>query len=49
MIAWTMFGGGGGHDVPWDVKSASLEQFVPPWTVQRQVWSDSLTANHSWI
>ena len=37
----------GAHDVPWDVKSASLEQFVPPWMVQRQVWSDSLTANHS--
>ena len=37
----------GSHDVTWDVKSASLEKFVPPWTVQRQVWSDSLTANHS--
>ena len=37
----------GAHDVPWDVKLASLEQFVPPWMVQRQVWSDSLTANHS--
>ena len=23
----------GAHDVPWDVKSDSLEQFVPPWTV----------------
>ena len=30
-IVWIMFGGA--HDVPWDVKSASLEQFVPPWTV----------------
>ena len=39
----------GAHDVPWDVKSASLEKFVLPWTVQRQVWSDSLTANHSGI
>ena len=37
------------HDVPWDVKSASLEQFVPLWTVQRQVWSDSLKASHSGI
>ena len=27
----------GVHDVPWDIKSASLEKFVPPWTVQRQV------------
>ena len=39
----------GAHDVPCDVKSASLEQFVPPWTVQRQLWSDSLTAVHSGI
>ena len=39
----------GAHDVPWDVKSASLEQFVPPWTVRRQVWSDSLAADHSAI
>ena len=23
----------GVHDVPWVVKSASIEQFVPPWTV----------------
>ena len=39
----------GVHDVPWDIKSASLEKFVPPWTVRRQVWSDSLKANHSGI
>ena len=39
----------GAHDVPWDIKSASLEKLVPPWRVQRQVWSDSLTANHSRI
>ena len=37
------------HDVPWDIKSASLEKFVTPWTVRRQVWSDSLEANHSGI
>ena len=42
-------GGGGAHDVPWDVKSASLEQFVPPWIVRRQVWSDSLKQRHSGI
>ena len=35
--------------MPWDVKSANLEQFVPPWTVQRKVWSDSLKASHSGI
>ena len=40
---------GGVHDVPWDVKSASLEQFVPPWTVRRQVWLDSLKQHHSGI
>ena len=26
-----------------------MEQFVPPWTVHRQVWSDSLKAAHSGI
>ena len=39
----------GVHDVPWDVKSPSLEKFVPPWTFQHKVWSDSLMANHSGI
>ena len=39
----------GAHDVPWDVKSASLEQFLPPWTVRRQVWSDSLKQQHSGV
>ena len=39
----------GAHDVPWVVKSANIEQFVPPWTVHRQVWLDSLKAGHSGI
>ena len=39
----------GAHDVPWIVKTAAMEQFVPPWTVHRQVWSDSLKAGHSGI
>ena len=39
----------GAHDVPWEIKSASLEQYLRPWTVTRQVWSDSLTAQHSGI
>ena len=39
----------GAHDVPWDVKSASLEQFVPPWIARHQIWSDSFTADHSGI
>ena len=39
----------GAHDVPWEVKSASLEKYLPPWTITRQVWSDSITAQHSGI
>ena len=39
----------GVHDVPWIVKTAAMEQFVPPWIVHRQVWSDSLKAGHSGI
>ena len=39
----------GAHDVPWEVKSASLEHFLPPWTVRRQVWVDSLKPQHSGI
>ena len=27
----------GSHNVPWEVKSASLEKFLPPWTVSRKV------------
>ena len=37
------------HDVPWIVKTANMEQFVPPWTVHRQVWSESLKVAHSGI
>ena len=39
----------GVHDVPWEIKSASLEHLLPPWTVTRRVWSDSLTSHHSGI
>ena len=39
----------GAHDVPWEAKSAILEHFLPPWTVQRQVWTDSLKPQHSGI
>ena len=39
----------GAHDVPWEIKSASLEKYLPPWTVTRKVWSDSLTSQHSGI
>ena len=31
------------QDVPGEIKSASLEKYLPPWTVTRQVWMDSLT------
>ena len=34
----------GAHDVPWEIKSASLEKYLPSWTVTRKVWSDSLAA-----
>ena len=36
----------GAHDVSWEIKSASLEKYLPPWTVTRKVWSDSLTPRH---
>ena len=39
----------GAHDVPWDIKSANLEKFFPPWTVQRQTRMDSLKPCHSWV
>ena len=39
----------GAHDVPWEITSASLEKYLPPWTVTRKVWSDSLTSQHSGI
>ena len=39
----------GAHDVPWEIKLASLEQYLPPWTVTRKVWSDSLSAQHSGV
>ena len=39
----------GFHNVPWEVKSACLEKFIPPWTVSRKVWSDALSAQHSGI
>ena len=37
----------GAHDVPWDIKSASLKKCLLPWTVQRQTWTDSLKPCHS--
>ena len=39
----------GAHDVPWEIKSASLEKYLPPWTATRKVWSDSLMPQHCGI
>ena len=39
----------GAHNVPGEIKSASLEKYLPPWTVTRQVWTDSLMPRHSGI
>ena len=38
-----------GHDVPWISKTASIERFVPPWTVCRELWTESLRLEHSGI
>ena len=38
-----------GHDAPWISKTASIEKYVPPWTVRRQLWTDSLRVEHSGI
>ena len=39
----------GSHNVPWEVKSASFEKFIPPWTVSRNVWTEALSAQYSGI
>ena len=31
-----------GHDAPWISKTASIEKYAPPWTVRRELWTDSL-------
>ena len=38
-----------GHDAPWVSKTASIEKYAPPWTVRRQLWTDSLRIEHSGI
>ena len=38
-----------GHDAPWISKTASIEKYAPPWTVCRQLWTDSLRVEHSGI
>ena len=39
----------GAHNVPGEIRSASLEKYLPPWTVTRQVYTDSLRSRHSGI
>ena len=38
-----------GHDASWISKTASIEKYAPPWTVRRQLWTDSLQVEHSSI
>ena len=38
-----------GHDAPWITKTASIEKYAPPWTVRRELWTDSLRVEHSGI
>ena len=35
-----------GHDAPWISKTASIEKYALPWTVRRELWTDSLRAEH---
>ena len=37
------------HDVPSDIKSASLDNFFPPWTIRHQIWADALKPCHSGV
>ena len=38
-----------GHDVPWISKTVSIEKYAPPWTVRRELWTESLRVEHSGI
>ena len=37
------------HKVPEEVKNVRLEKLIPPWTVTRKVYKESLTSRHSGI
>ena len=39
----------GAHNVPGEIRKVSLETLFPPWTVTRQVYTESLTSRHSGI
>ena len=34
------------HNVPGEIRKLSLETFFPPWTVTRQVYTESLASRH---
>ena len=36
-----------GHDVPWISKTVCIEKYAPPWTVRRELWTESLRVEHS--
>ena len=38
-----------GHDATWISKTASIEKYAPPWTVRRELGTDSLRVEHSGI
>ena len=38
-----------GHDAPWISKTASIEKYAPPWSVRRELWTDSVRVEHSGI
>ena len=37
------------HRVPEEVKNVRLQKLIPPWTVTRKVYTESLTSRHSRI
>ena len=37
------------HNVPGEIRQVSLEALFPPWTVTRQVYTESMTSRHSGI
>ena len=39
----------GAHNVPGEIKKVSLETLFLPWTITRQVYTESLTSRHSGI
>ena len=39
----------GAHKVPEEVQNIKLETLIPPWTVTRKVYMESLTSRHSGI